>query len=338
MLVIADGNNLAWAAFHSLGKAMGAETPEEKTRATLLGLTQSIIGPVARGGLQVDSRGQLPLEADPRYPPITGLAVAFDHGRPHRRREVWPAYQTGREHQPAFIDNEPYVLDAIQQFCDAALACMPVTVLRGENTEADDLAAALTLQAEGLVRIASSDRDFLQLVDTRVSIYSVIKKVLIDDTNFDDEVLPRDRDGEPIRFPRERFVDYRALVGDSSDDLPGVPGIGTLTAARLLAAHPLDAYLDDPALVEPALGRSNKRVQAAFEGAAAREIIARNRALMDLRAAAERYTDLSPYVRLGSWDERAFRQWIEELRAARLDTEGAVATIAGIAARAGARG
>jgi len=334
MLVIADGNNLSWAAFHSLGKAMGAETPEEKTRATLLGLSQSIIGPIARGGAPFEAGLQLSFGDDPKFPPVTGIAVVFDHGRPLRRRSIYPPYQTGREGQPAFIDNEPYVLAAIDQFTESALRCMPITILRGENTEADDLAAALTLQTPGPVRIASSDRDFLQLLDERVSIFSFIKKLVIDHGNFDDEVMPHPKDGPPMVFPRERFLDYRAMSGDSSDDLPGIPGVGSLTAARLLGVRPLDDYLADPSRIEPALGRANRKVEVAFRDGTAAAVIARNRQLMDLRAAAQRYADLGLYRRDGAWDEPAFRAWLDELRAARLDVDGAVATIAGVAARA----
>jgi DNA polymerase-1 len=332
MLVIADGNNLAWAAFHSLGRAMGAETPEQHVRATLLGLSQSVIGTVARGGAPFEASPQLSLTPDERFPPVTHLAVVFDHGRPLRRREIWPAYQTGREGQSAFIDNEPYVLEAIRQFSEAALGCMPITILRGENTEADDLAATLTLKTPGPVRIVSSDRDFLQLVDGRVSIFSFVKKMLIDDENFDAEVMPRPKDGDPIVFPRDRFVDYRALSGDSSDDLPGVPGIGTLTAAKLLSAHTVEEYLESPSLVSEALGRANRKVEEAFASGEAAAVIERNRSLMDLRAAARRYPDLAPYRRTGTWDEGGFRGWLAELRASRLEPDGAVAVIQGIAA------
>jgi DNA polymerase-1 len=147
--------------------------------------------------------------------------------------------------------------------------------------------------------------------------------------------MPRPKDGDPIVFPRERFVDYRAMSGDSSDDLPGIPGVGSLTAAKLLSVHPLDDYLANPALIGAALGRANRRVEEAFRNGTASEVVARNRQLMDLRQAATRYDDLGPYRRQGTWDESAFRGWLEELRAARLDTDGAAATIAGVAMRAG---
>jgi DNA polymerase-1 len=329
VLLIADGNNLAWAAFHALGRAMGAETPPEKTRATLLGLTQSVLGFVTRGAAAVPARGgQLPgfgaAETE-----VTSLAVAFDAGRPLRRRAIFSAYQTGREKQPSFIDNEPHVLEGIAQFIQAAEA-LPVRILRGQNTEADDLVAALTIQVHPMpVRIASTDRDFLQLIDDRVSVYSFVKKVVIDGANFADQTMPRDKDGNVIEFPRERFLDYRVLTGDSSDDLPGVPGIGSLTAARLLAYAPLDAYLEQPGLAAQALDRTSVKLIATLESQASHDIVARNRELMDLRAAARHYTDLSLYSKQGTWDEARFRDWLRELRPGRLDT----GTVAGALAR-----
>ena len=97
MFLIADGNNLAWAGFHALRKPMGAETPEQKVRATLLGLTQSVVGLVVRGGEPPSDgpTGSRRLWAQP----VTRVAIAFDEGRPLRRRTIYPEYQLGRESQ-----------------------------------------------------------------------------------------------------------------------------------------------------------------------------------------------------------------------------------------------
>lgn len=316
MHIIVDGNNVAWAAFHALGRAMGAETPEQKARATLLGLTQSIVGMLAEGS---PAR-----ERTPEGTAVTGLAVAFDEGRPHRRRTIYPKYQTGREGQSSFMDNEPYVLEGIREFEQAAKH-MPVTILRGVNTEADDLIAAATYQlAPDHVRIASSDRDFLQLVCDRVSIFSFVKKAVIDDEGFDRAVLPADKEGQPISFPRERFVDFRAICGDSSDDLPGLNGIGPLTAARLLAFRPLDDYFENPGLVPAAMGKASRRVEAAFYDPESRDIVERNRALMSLEVGASFYQDLAPFVTKGSWDREATEAWFKEQRIARLNLQAAL--------------
>jgi DNA polymerase I len=318
MHFIVDGNNVAWAAFHALGRAMGAETPEQKARATLLGLTQSIIGMVTPGNPATVDFGEGEV--------VSGLVVAFDQGRPHRRRSLYPAYQTGREGQSSFMDNEPFVLEGIRQFSDAA-SNMPITILRGENTEADDLIAAATLTLDPTaVRIASSDRDFLQLVNERVSIFSFVKKAVIDDRGFDVAVLPATKDGEPISFPRERFVDFRALCGDSSDDLPGLPGIGPLTAARLLAYRPLDDYFTNPSLVPTAMGKASRKIEAAFYDTAAREIVERNRALMDLKLGAAFYSDLTSVSSEGRWDRDAVESWLKEQRIARVNLKATLET------------
>lgn len=322
MLLLADGNNLAWAGYHALGRAMGADTPERKTRATLLGLAQTLFGLVVRGGEAPDSRsGADRLRADR----ISALIVAFDQGRPLRRRSIYPGYQTGREGQTSFADNEPYITEAIETFIEAS-AFMPVTVLRGENTEADDLIAAYALQSTPQhARIASTDRDFLQLVDERVSIYSPVKKTVIQNEDFDTAVLPKAKDGTIYRFPRERFVDFRALCGDTSDDLPGIDGIGEVTAARLLAHAPLDEYLADPSLAGQALQRGAARVEAKLRDPDAQEIVTRNRELMDLRLGASYFPDLSGYRSEGTWDRTRFRDWVEEHRIARVDTETVIA-------------
>lgn len=317
-----DGNNLAWAGFHALRKAMEAESEDEKSRAALLGLTQSVLNLAIRGG-EPPVPGR-PLEAAASFTgnPVRGLTVAFDEGRPLRRRTVYPSYQLGRESNPAFAENEPAVLAAIAQFIELT-AMLPVTVARGVNTEADDLIACLALGTREPVRIASTDRDFLQLVDERLTIYSPVKRVVIGVAEFTAATAPKTADGTPIAFPRERYLDYRVASGDPSDDLPGIPGVGAVTAARLLAEAPLDAYLDEPALAAKALGRRNAKLEAALAGDAAREAVARNRVLMDLRLAAKRYDTLDGYLQRGTWNEAGFRAWVADQRIAGLEIEPA---------------
>ena len=329
MLLIADGNNLAWAGFHGLKRAMAPETQADNVRCALLGLTQSVLGLVVRAG-------EPPVAADPvrlaqrNAGRVTGLAVVFDEGRPLARREIWPSYQTGREADPSFMTNETHILDAIDAFTAIATA-LPITVARGTNTEADDLAAFLTLHAAGPVRIASSDRDFMQLLDERVTIYSPIKRVVISVENFDEHAAPKDTKGVAAVFPRERYLDYRAASGDTSDDLPGIPGLGTLGAAKLLAMAPLDEYLEEPLLTGRALGRHNMKLVSAIKSGEAARVVARNRVLMDLRAAASRYESLDGMVQRGRWDEAHFRAWFHQQRIAGLDLEAAVFAMRGLA-------
>jgi len=327
VIIIGDGNNLAWAGFYALSQAMAAESPERKTRAALLGLTQTFLGIIARGGEAPTGR------AGSASTIVSQAVIAFDQGRALRRRSIFPAYQTGRELTGGFLDNEPFVTDAIKQFI-AAAGLLPVTVLQNPNTEADDLIAAYTLRTDSPVRIASSDRDFYQLVGPRISIYSPIKKLVIDDSNFDEMVLPRAKDGAPLTFPRERFVDFRALCGDPSDDLPGLPGAGPITAAQMLAYAPLDDFFRSPGLLKTATGRASRKLEAALWSEEGRAIIERNRQLMDLREGASHITDLAAATRTGTWDEAGFRSWLESQRIGRVDTDAALTVMARLANQA----
>ncbi|MGE5595072.1 MAG: hypothetical protein ACM3S1_03435 [Hyphomicrobiales bacterium] len=333
MFLIADGNNMAWAGFHALRKAMGSETPEAKVRAALLGLTQSVLGFAARSGEPpIPGRPEGTVRLGTR--PVTRVAVAFDEGRPLRRRSIYPGYQMGRESTPAFADNERFVLEAIDQFIEMA-RMLPIEIARGTNTEADDLAAVMVLESEDEVRIGSTDRDFLQLVDERVSIYSPVKRIVVSAENFAEQASPRMADGTPVTFPRERYLEYRVASGDASDDLPGIPGVGAVTAARLLAKAPLDAYFDKPSLANDALGRRNVKLEAALRDEATLEIVARNRLLMDLRLAARRYDSLDGYVTRGAWDEAGFRAWAADQRIAALDIDSVVRAMTAVAEAGG---
>ena len=332
MLLVVDGNNVAWAGFHALRKPMRADTPEKKVRAGLLGLTQSVLGFAVRAGEPPTGRpgGQAGLFDEPRQR-VSRLVIAFDEGRPLRRRAIFPPYQTGRESDPSFMENEKHVLEAVASFIELARS-LPVTILRGTNTEADDLIAAVIQQSADVpARIASTDKDFLQLVDERVSIYSPVKRLVVTTENFTEATAPRGSDDQPVAFPRERYLDYRVASGDASDNLPGIPGVGNLTAARLLAAAPLDAYFDDPAKASAVLGRRNARLEAALAGTEGREAVERNRNLMDLRAAALNYSDLGPYSQHGTWDEPTFRAWVADQRIAGLEVEPSVACLEYIA-------
>ena len=309
MFLIIDGNNLAWAGYYALERAMKPDTPERRRRVALLGLASMALGAVARGGV---APGAAPLT-------LSRVAICFDDGRPLRRRAMYAPYQMGREADPKFTGNEPTVLDAIAEF-SAMAAMLPVEVLRLENTEADDLIAGLVAADPATPkRIVSGDRDFLQLVSATTSIYSPVKKTVIDETNFFEHAAPTTSAGDRVEFPRERFLDYRTVVGDPSDSLPGVPGGGPLSAAKLVAAAPLDAYFGRPDAVRDALGRRNEPMERAFADGTAEAIVRRNRTLMDLRAPSPCWDELAQATRRGTYDDAAFAAWLGEQRIPSLD-------------------
>lgn len=327
MLLILDGNNLAWAGYYALERAMKPEDEERRRRVAMLGLIGGVLGTIARGGEPPGS------DITQR---LTDVAVCFDEGRPLRRRQLYPPYQTGREGDPKFVQNEPTILSAVAEFEEMAAAMLPVAVLRGKNVEADDLIAGLTQRNKRrAVRIVSTDRDFLQLLGPNVTVYAPVKKLVITEATLMEAVAPKTSSGERVEFPRERFLDYRTMIGDPSDNIAGIPGMGELSAARLVAAAPLASYFGAPERVRAVLGRRSDALERAFADGTAESITARNRELMDLRRPSPVWDGIDEMTTRGRWDEAAFRAWLDEQRPGALDVDALFERLRALAAAAG---
>ena len=172
----------------------------------------------------------------------THVIAAWDAGIPAERLEAYPQYKANRAETPD---------DLRSQFAlvRRALAAYGIPIVEVEGEEADDAIATLTTRAsaDGLRTIVvSGDLDLLQLVDDHVTV--VVTRRGISDMARYDEAAVRERYGlSPSQLP-----DYRGLKGDPSDNLPGVPGIGEKTAARLIAQYgTLDELLAHTAEVTP---------------------------------------------------------------------------------------
>jgi len=177
VFLIIDGNNVAWAGYYALERAMKPDSDERRHRVALLGLASMALGAIARGGEPPPGTG--------RTPP-SRVALCFDEGRPIGKREIHPPYQMGREADPKFVGNEPTVLGAIHEFSEMAAATLPIEIVRGVNVEADELIAGLALaEPETPKRIISNDRDFLQLISPTTSVYAPVTKVVIDEGMVD---------------------------------------------------------------------------------------------------------------------------------------------------------
>jgi DNA polymerase-1 len=172
----------------------------------------------------------------------THVIAAWDAGIPAERMALYPEYKANRAETPD---------DLRSQFAlvRRALAAYGIPIVEVEGEEADDAIATLTTRAsaDGLRTIVvSGDLDLLQLVDDHVTV--VVTRRGISDMARYDEAAVRERYGlSPSQLP-----DYRGLKGDPSDNLPGVPGIGEKTAARLIAQYgTLDHLLEHTAEVTP---------------------------------------------------------------------------------------
>lgn len=148
------------------------------------------------------------------------IAVAFDTGKTFRD-EIFPAYKGTREKMPDDLSPQ---IGRIRQMVDA----FNIPRLEMEGFEADDVLGSIARIAAGQglgVKIITGDRDLLQLVNERTAVY-----LAGDDQNYisDEDVITK------LGVPPLQVVDYKALVGDKSDNIPGVSGIGEKTAISLL--------------------------------------------------------------------------------------------------------
>ncbi|MEI8292434.1 MAG: 5'-3' exonuclease H3TH domain-containing protein [bacterium] len=171
-------------------------------------------------------------------------AVIWDAGLPARRVELQPAYKQNRSSMPD--DLRPQ-----EEWLQKNIHLLGTKSLELPDTEADDLIASYTRAAKhdgADVVIATNDKDIWQLVDSRTHIYST-NKTDLKETGF--ALLGPAEVAEKWGVPAARIADVLTLTGDSSDNIPGVPGIGGKTAVQLVNSHgPIGRILENPALIE----------------------------------------------------------------------------------------
>src|SRR5271165_7069594 len=153
----------------------------------------------------------------------THLAVVFDLSEQTFRTEMYPDYKAHRPDPPDDLRPQfPLVRQAVHAF---DLPC-----LEQKGFEADDLIATYVRQANeagATSTIVSSDKDLMQLVDDQVVMYDTMKDRRIGPA----EVV------EKFGVPPDKVIEVQSLIGDSTDNVPGVPGIGVKTAAQLIGEY-----------------------------------------------------------------------------------------------------
>src|SRR5690349_6477717 len=157
----------------------------------------------------------------------THIAVAFDKSRQTFRLEEYPEYKAGRNKTPTEFSSQ---LPLIQEVLDA----LRVTYLLKDGYEADDIIATLATQAnaEGLdVLILTGDRDSLQLVNEQTTVLYPMRGV--------SELARMTPEAVETKYgvPPHRYPELAALVGETSDNLPGVPGVGQGYAAKWINTY-----------------------------------------------------------------------------------------------------
>ena len=220
--------------------------------------------------------------------------VSFDVGKPQFRFDAFPDYKAGRPSMPDDLRGQFPIVREI-----TAMMGMPVRELEGY--EADDVIGTLARKAtaQGVeTMIVSGDLDGLQLVDDHVKLLTTRMGVAA--TVIYDEARVMDRYG----LRPDQMLDYKALKGDTSDNIPGVPGVGEKTAITLLQQFgTLDALYEG---LDQVKGKLRERLAEHRESAfMSREI---GRILTDLPVELE-----LEEARTGRYDRRAVAQRFREL-------------------------
>jgi DNA polymerase-1 len=196
-----DGSGYIFRAFHALPPMTRADgTPVN----AVFGFTNMLL--------------KLVEDSDADY-----IAVIFDAGRRSFRNDLYPEYKAHRPPPP------PELVPQFALIREATRACN-VPAIEREGFEADDLIAAYAKVASALgaeVTIVSSDKDLMQLVGGKVTMHDPIKNRRIGEAEV----------REKFGVGPDKVVDVQALAGDSSDNVPGVPGIGVKTAAELINTY-----------------------------------------------------------------------------------------------------
>ena len=255
-LLLLDGNSLTYRAFFALPTDMA--TASGQVTNAVFGFTSMFIN------LLKDHRPD-------------GILVAFDRPEPTFRHEANPEYKAQREAAPDILRQQ---MGLVRQVLEA----LRVTVLEAPGWEADDIIATITERAKTDghdVIIVTGDRDSYQLVeDPHVKV--LYNRRGVSDYAFYDEAGIQERTG----VTPKQYVEYAALRGDPSDNLPGVPGVGEKTAAKLITTYGgLDGIFANVAAQTPKL-RENLTANEAQARSNAALMVLRRDAPVEVELAA----------------------------------------------------
>ncbi|MET8122115.1 DNA polymerase I [Micromonospora sp. NPDC005189] len=206
-LLLVDGHSLAYRAFFALPVENFSTTTGQPTNA-VYGFTSMLINVL---------RDEQP----------THIVVAFDVSRHSFRTDKYAEYKAGRSETPTDFKGQVSLVKEV-------LAALQIPVVEMPGYEADDVIATLACQArdQGMtVLISSGDRDAFQLVDDQVTVLYP-RKGVSDLARMDPAAIEAKYGVGP-----QQYRDLAALVGETSDNLPGIPGVGPKTAAKWITMY-----------------------------------------------------------------------------------------------------
>jgi DNA polymerase-1 len=198
---VVDSHSLIYQVFHAMPEMTG---PNGQPVGAVQGFVRDVIDLIENRGADF-------------------LICAFDEGEVTFRNEIFDQYKAHRDPMPLDLQLQ---MPVIRQFLDA----LGILTLSIPGFEADDILATIARQVDaagGRCLLVTSDKDCRQLITNRVQLYNIRKNEI-----FDDVALFATWGIRP-----EQVVDFQAIVGDSTDNIPGVPGIGPKGAQELLAKY-----------------------------------------------------------------------------------------------------
>jgi len=220
-LVLIDGSSYLYRAFHALPPLSNAQGEPTGALHGVLTMVRKLV------------RDEQPAH----------VAVVFDAPGKTFRDDLYAEYKANRPPMPDELRSQ------VQPILDAVEA-MGLPLLRVEGVEADDVIGTLCAEAEkqGLqVLVSTGDKDLAQLVTDKVTLINTMN-----DTRMDRDAVKKKFDVYP-----EQIIDYLALVGDSSDNIPGVPKVGPKTAAKWLNEYDTaDSIVENGEAIKGKIGES----------------------------------------------------------------------------------
>ena len=231
-MILVDGNSLMYRAFYGM-----------HTELTSKGLpTNAILGFIRMMSFLLNQK-------------YDNILVAFDAGKKTLRHEWMKDYKAGRAPMP---DEFRVQISYIKEYLDI----IRVKQYEQDLYEADDIIGTMSKKAEDLgyhVDIYSGDKDLLQLVSPNVTVH-LNKKGMTETDDYTPESFK-----ERYKIDYTQFIDLKGLMGDKSDNLPGVPGIGEVKAVKLLTAYgSIEGLIEH---MDEIKGADGEKIRANYESA-----------------------------------------------------------------------
>jgi len=223
------------------------------------------------------------------------LVCAFDSKEKTFRHKIYSNYKANRPEMPLELQHQiPHLWEVLE--------AMNIPVLRKPGFEADDIIGTITNSvSESQIEsyIVSGDKDFMQLINDKVFLYAPGKR------NYPPVIYDRQGVIEKWGLPPEKIIDLLALMGDSSDNVPGVSGVGVKTAVKLLNEYDnIESVLDNVSKIK------NKRVYDGLTNG--REIAYLSRELVTIVKDVDVDTSIENFI-LNSFNHEDLSKKFEEL-------------------------